>query len=674
MSGFRDSFTKEDTKEDLLGYDDTAFNYFAITILSCLATPWTLSLLCRALLLAVGRAEAEFPKKSNAGHIVRYCGTADMVDKIDVARRRAARWTRGSVCWWSTKLAVLAIVWICVFGTVRHLRRSGQKEIRRFDPFELLDVHPDASNVEVRRAYRKWSLLYHPDKNPDDPLAASRFIQITKAYAALTDEVAMRNWEKYGNPDGPQTTKVGIGLPRLLLEKEHYFIILCSFFLVIIIVVPVSFICYYNRTKNFATNGVLIETLQFLGVYVTEFARINRCPEVFAACAESRNLPVRPTDNAQIQSLAGQVIEHKKRSFTLPVVMKNQYLVWAHMQRRHNLMSPELKKDCDELLGHSIKVTQAMIEIACMREWFTTAQSMIEFRRCLVQALDIGSSELLQIPHFTEENRNKCGSEKNLVNTLAEFLSLDTARRKPLLQWMSAQQRADVDAFLAHVGEVDLRAEVAVEDEAEIVVGDVATVSVQLLRRHLHPGEETGPAHAPFFPEPRNEEWWLFLVEEGDRERIVHFERVCSPERCIQQDLRFQIARPGQHTLVLHALCDSYAGLDRRIELSFEAKPEAEGRREFHVHEEDADLDLQPSIFQQWMGDLRHQDESDEEEEEEEGEVGDECKNAAGRGGRGGKAPPQRPSASQAAGGERRTEPEPTESGREGSSSGSDDD
>merc|ERR1719221_1718081 len=101
---------------------------------------------------------------------------------------------------------------------------------------------PDASNKVIKRAYRKLSLIYYPDKNPDDPLAASRFIQITKAYQALTDEVARRNWEKYGNPDGPQTTKVGIGLPRFLLEKDHNLFILIAFFFVLLFVVPVTFI------------------------------------------------------------------------------------------------------------------------------------------------------------------------------------------------------------------------------------------------------------------------------------------------------------------------------------------------------------------------------------------------------------------------------------------------
>ena len=50
-----------------------------------------------------------------------------------------------------------------------------------------------------------------------------------------------------------------------------------------------------------------------------------------------------------------------------PMTLRNQYLVWAHMQRRHELMSVELKNDLNELLRHSMKVSQAMIEVACMR-------------------------------------------------------------------------------------------------------------------------------------------------------------------------------------------------------------------------------------------------------------------------------------------------------------------
>jgi len=72
----------------------------------------------------------------------------------------------------------------------------------------------------LKSQFRKLSLKFHPDKNPDDPLAAQRFIDLSKAYRALTDETSRANYEKYGNPDGPGSYKVAIALPKFLLEKK----------------------------------------------------------------------------------------------------------------------------------------------------------------------------------------------------------------------------------------------------------------------------------------------------------------------------------------------------------------------------------------------------------------------------------------------------------------------
>eukprot|EP00931_Biecheleriopsis_adriatica_P048119 TRINITY_DN27793_c0_g1_i1.p1 TRINITY_DN27793_c0_g1~~TRINITY_DN27793_c0_g1_i1.p1 ORF type:complete len:659 (-),score=144.30 TRINITY_DN27793_c0_g1_i1:158-2134(-) len=610
--GFRDSFTKEDTKEDLLGYDDTAFYYFAISVLTCVALPWTLSVI-NGLLRPGKYADVEYPRRSSEGSKVRYCGTAQMVEKVETARAKARKFTTGTALLCLLKTIVLSAIWAGIFGTATQL--GQEKEIKKFDPFEILDVLPTASSSQIKRAYRKLSLVYHPDKNPDDPLANSRFIQITKAYQALTDEVAKRNWEKFGNPDGPQTTKVGIGLPRFLLEKENHLMILCVFFFVLIIVVPMTFICYFQSTKNYAPNGLLFETLTFLGYYLNDQTRTKHGPELLAACAESRCMRPRPSDNMHLKKLAGSVIEHKKRVFTIPAVMKNQYLIWAHMQRRHGLMSEELRQDLDEVLSHSIKCTQAMIEVACMREWFATAQAMIEFRRCLVQALDIKSSQLLQIPHFTEKHLELCSKAKNPVTTLTEFLALDAEDRKALCQ-MTDEELLDVQAFCDHVGERVVKAKISVEDEKEIVVGDVATITLQACWKHLKDGEALGPAHAPLFPGPKFEEWWIFLVEAGaSSTRIVHFERVLDMERFIEEKLRFQVIKAGENKLVLHAMCDAYAGLDHKIDITFNAHAKDTVEREFPLHQEDEDLDLQPTLFQTLMGDLKG-DESDEEEED----------------------------------------------------------
>jgi len=53
------------------------------------------------------------------------------------------------------------------------------------DPYKGLGIAPDATEKEVRKAYRRLAMQYHPDRNPDDPEAEERFKQIQWAYETL---------------------------------------------------------------------------------------------------------------------------------------------------------------------------------------------------------------------------------------------------------------------------------------------------------------------------------------------------------------------------------------------------------------------------------------------------------------------------------------------------------
>merc|ERR1711957_468019 len=135
-------------------------------------------------------------------------------------------------------------------------------------------------------------------------------------------------------------------------------------------------------------------------------------------------------------------------------------------------------------------------------------------------------------------------------------------------------------------------------------------------RTNLQEGEAAGPVHAPYFPEAKFEEWWLFLVETTPTTRIISYERIRDTERVVEIKMRFQVSRPGKHSLALHAMSDSYSGIDQRVDFNFTALQEAEVKREIYVHPEDEDLDLQPTLFQQFMGDLGKEEDSEEEEED----------------------------------------------------------
>lgn len=73
---------------------------------------------------------------------------------------------------------------------------------------------------------------------------------------------------------------------------------------------------------------------------------------------------------------------------------------------------------------------------------------------------------------------------KHIIRELGEFLRQEGEERRGTLD-MSPQQQADIQAFCDHVTNMEIEAEVVVDDEAEIVVGDVATCRVTMTRKNL---------------------------------------------------------------------------------------------------------------------------------------------------------------------------------------------
>lgn len=223
MSSFSDTFTKnQDGQEELLNYDDAAAMYFCVACLACTVIPWTWSWI-RSLVW--GDVSSKFPKFDTLTkkRIVYINNTFTEEHRKRMETYEQSKRAKNKK-WNVISITTLAILWLALFNCAYALLSTDDSEgggtIKAFNPFEILGVTSGATDAEIKKAYRKMSLIYHPDKNPDDPLASARFIQVTKAYNSLTDPAAKANYEKYGNPDGPQTTKVGIGLPRFLLEKK----------------------------------------------------------------------------------------------------------------------------------------------------------------------------------------------------------------------------------------------------------------------------------------------------------------------------------------------------------------------------------------------------------------------------------------------------------------------
>lgn len=66
------------------------------------------------------------------------------------------------------------------------------------DYYEILGVNKKASQEDIKKAYRKLAVKYHPDKNPDNPEAEATFKGISEAYAVLSDPEKREQYDTYG--------------------------------------------------------------------------------------------------------------------------------------------------------------------------------------------------------------------------------------------------------------------------------------------------------------------------------------------------------------------------------------------------------------------------------------------------------------------------------------------
>lgn len=67
------------------------------------------------------------------------------------------------------------------------------------DYYEILAVSRDASASDIKKAYRKMAMKYHPDRNPDDKEAEENFKSCTEAYEVLSDEKKRKIYDTYGH-------------------------------------------------------------------------------------------------------------------------------------------------------------------------------------------------------------------------------------------------------------------------------------------------------------------------------------------------------------------------------------------------------------------------------------------------------------------------------------------
>ena len=114
----------------------------------------------------------------------------------------------------------------------------------------------------------------------------------------------------------------------------------------------------------------------------------------------------------------------------------------------------------------------------------------------------------------------------------------------------------------------NLELEYDVEDKDAITAGDPAYINITVKRESNEDDEEgetevDTEVHAPFYPNKKQENWWLVVAEEATRS-LLAVKRVTILNE-LKSRLEFVVPEMGKKKLTLFLMCDSYVGVDQSV-------------------------------------------------------------------------------------------------------------
>ncbi|KDR11817.1 translocation protein SEC63 homolog [Zootermopsis nevadensis] len=380
-------------------------------------------------------------------------------------------------------------------------------EYANFDPYEILGVPLGSSQAEIKKSYRKLSLILHPDKETGNEKA---FMKLTKAYQALTDDEARRNWEKYGNPDGPGAMSFGIALPSWIVEKENSVWVLGLYALVFMVALPTVVGMWWYKSIRYSGDQVLLETTQmyYFFFHKTPSMALKRVIMILAASLEfskkhNGEIVERQTDAEEVPHLIKQISnlseKNQERPLCFAYSVKARALLYAHLSRitlNPNSLDKDrqyIVKKCPYLIQEMVNCVSQLVLLAYARRIphlpnIDTIENCMKLSPMIVQGMWEFKSPLLQLPYITDENLKYFSSKKRHIKSIQQFAQLKNEDRRHILQSFSNEQYEDVMKVVGKMPYIELQVRSEVIDDENPTVytaGAIVTVTVKLIRQNM---------------------------------------------------------------------------------------------------------------------------------------------------------------------------------------------
>ena len=424
-------------------YDGDAqfFPFFVLTITSLITLPLTYTLL---------RSTSGGAASSKAAHISSSY-QPDNADIIDVQRAKQKRKELRL-----KRMLMTGAGWLLMAYMVYLMVVTARHTPKIWNPYDILDVSMAATEKQINSKYRRLSITMHPDKRTPNPAlnetaegVNDEWVEIVKAYKALTDEEVRNNYVQYGNPDGKQSTSFGIALPQFLVSQGSGKYVLVLYGLLLGIGLPWLVGKWWYGMQKVTRERVLVtsagnmfrewkERMDGGDVISAVSSALEYKDILHGAKADSGLGKLEKKLQAQEPTNGGMPAKDKKVLAELedPVHRKTMALVWAYLTRL-DVEDKTLEAEKFELAPTALQMNEAFISI-CLAYGFTSpVTSSYQLSQSLVQAISPSQRlPLLQLPHLTPavvrkiEHTTISGSKDHM--TLQSFMALPSEQRQAL--------------------------------------------------------------------------------------------------------------------------------------------------------------------------------------------------------------------------------------------------
>ncbi|KAH0568285.1 putative U5 small nuclear ribonucleoprotein 200 kDa helicase [Cotesia glomerata] len=296
-------------------------------------------------------------------------------------------------------------------------------------------------------------------------------------------------------------------------------------------------------------------TIELFSHSLTSKTKIRGLLEIISSAAEYQSVPVRQREENLLKSLAQRLPHAPQVSRMADPQVKAQLLLQAHLSRIQ--LGPELQKDTEYVLSKAIRLIQACVDVLSSSGWLAPAVAAMELAQMVTQAMWSKDSTLKQLPHFTAETIKRCTEKK--IETVFDVMELDDEDRNRLLQMTDAQMM-DIAKFCNRYPNIEMSYEI--EDKDRIRCGNTVNIVVQLERED----DVGGPVVAPFFPQKREEGWWV-VIGDPKTNSLLSIKRVNLQQKA-RVKLDFVAPAVGQHSYTLYFMSDAYLGCDQEYKFT----------------------------------------------------------------------------------------------------------